>query len=96
MRIDEVKAAARAWLESGKWRWEPGMKSLGGARVLDVSVDPQPSLPEVAFATARAGMLGGQLTNAAFYRDDWTTIGTPDINDRATALLLWAQSRGEA
>ena len=96
MRIDEVKEAAQAWLESGKWRWEPGMKSLGGARVLDVSVDPRPSLPEVAFATARAGMLGGQLTNAAFYRDDWTTIGTPDINDRATALLLWAQSRGEA
>ena len=96
MKMDEVKAAAQAWLESGKWGWEPGMKSLGGARVLDVSFVPQPSLPEVAFATALARMLGGQLTNAAFYRDDWTTIGTPDINDRATALLLWAQSRGEA
>ena len=94
MKIDEVKAAALAWLESGKWRWEPGMKSLGGARVLDMS--PVPDLSEMKFATARAGMLGGQLTNAAFYRDDWATIGTPDINDRATALLLWAQSRGEA
>ena len=94
MKIDEVKAAAQAWLESGKCRWEPGMKSRGGVRVLDISPVPGSQIP--AMITARAGMLAGQLTDASFYRSEADWCGVPDINDRATALLLWAQSRGEA
>lgn len=92
--MDEVKEAAQAWLDSGRWRWQRGMKARGGMRVLDISVMPNTS--EVGLATARAGMLGGQLTDSTVYLDSWSSIGTPDINDRATALLLWAQSRGEA
>lgn len=92
MNIDEVKAAARAWLDSGKWWWEPGMKSLVGVRVIGIS----DVAGHAAMITARADMLGGSLIGASFYREHGGGGIDPDINDRATALLLWAQSRGEA
>lgn len=92
MQMDEVKAAAQAWLEGGEWRWEPGMLCRSG-RVTAVGFDRDRG---TVIAFVSAGIVGGQLGMVCASALEAMPQYKPDTDDRATALLLWAQSRGEA